>query len=171
MSAAANNTRTHVVESDYAGLRLLGTRLGVAVDHWTALDAFLRRELGAGTASLLAEPEALGNGRYDWYASIDGPVVAFRSLSAADQRRLLASAEAKLEPLRNLANEAISDGRSRERRDFGEMLRSALTVPAERLEKSLYQVGDEPVLVNWGARLDRPDAAAGASCDRVAAFA
>lgn len=143
--------KTLIATTDYEGLRLLGTRRGQAVDHWPALQGFIARELGPDAASLLAEPEKLGDDKYDWYADGEGAVQSFAALSTEDRRRLLALAEARLKPLRDLANAASNDSK---RAEFGEMLNAALSLPRERLDVSLYRVGDRPVLINWGARLN-----------------
>ncbi len=133
----------------------------MAVDRWEVLDAFIKRELNEDAARLLAEPEPLGGGRYEWYAASDQGSDVLAALPQEEQRQLLALTEVKLNQLRDLARRARDDVRNAERRDLGDMLWAALAIPAERLEQSLFRVGGEPVLTNWGARLDRPDAASG----------
>lgn len=149
------DTRQYITETDFSGLRLMGAKGRPAIDCWEELSFYVQQNAGA-PASLLAEPEALGDGRYTWFTALTGDVVPFSGLSNVDQSVLLQRASEQLSNISILANTAKNHN-DRQIKLIGDMLLAAITVSPDRLESSLYSVGGWPVLVNWGARIDSPE--------------
>ncbi len=148
--------RQYITDTSYSGLRLMGARGYTAVDTWENLDTFIRNELGDKDANLLAEPENLGGGSYSWFSAWDGQANLAKDLGPQAYEKVCHKAASSLAKLKDLA-ERSKDASDRQVRLFGEILWAAITIPEERLEHSLYCVDGNPVFVNWGARIDRPE--------------
>ncbi len=148
--------REYITDTSYIGLRLMGARGHTAVDTWDSLDTFVRNELGDSEANLLAEPENLGGGSYSWFSTWEGQCSLAKDLGSDAYAQVCNKASAGLNKLKSLA-ERSKDSKDRQVRLMGEILWAAITIPEERLEHSLYSVNGNPVFVNWGARIDRPE--------------
>lgn len=150
--------RRLVARTRFQGLRRIGFGGRHAQDSWYQLDGYLRSRLGDESADLFAEPVAGVDGSMDWYASGETDPVPLSSLPQGEQEKLLARMQ---EVYRGIEEDArrLSGHSDPSQRRLAAVLQAALSfAQAGRDEPPLYSIDGRPVLVNWGTRLDAPEA-------------
>lgn len=143
---------TLIATTGTQGLRRVATGGQPVLQSYEQIDRHLRRALGRAHAELFAEPNP-GPGGIDWYARVDGPVLPLARAEPPVQEAV----RARLGELTGaIAAHAETLGRSAQpgERQMGRMLELALEVPDER---SVWCIGERPVLVSWGFQIDEPD--------------
>lgn len=155
--------------------------LGLAGDPvWRSagqLRAAIAARLSREHADLLALPEAEPSGRtINWYAPFDGEVKRLSDLDDAERREMLDRVQRLHGEIAGLATQMEAAERSGAERNFGRLLRHALTAPGE---ETLYVVDGRPVMTFWGFTAEAalpgvffaspPPAVAGAASMRAAA--
>ncbi len=144
-----------VARSKTNELHPLGVHGQRVIDLHQQLTGLLRARLGPSHAALFAEPVSGRSGdEIVWYIDLTGRVTklseapdAERSAGEARLAELIGEIEEQIESLES-SGDAASEFNA-------ESLRQALVCP----EDSLYLVGDQPVIVNWGCRLATEDVA------------
>lgn len=150
--------RRLIARTRFQGLRRLGVAGRHAQDSWLQIDTYLRGALDVAAASLFAEPVPGADGSMHWYASGEGESIALSGLTDDEQTSLLRHLEVVHGEIDRAANDLLKSSDPSKRR-LGGMLQAALSfAQSEDGEQSLYRVNGWPVLVNWGTRLDTPDA-------------
>ncbi|SMF66242.1 hypothetical protein SAMN06265365_1263 [Tistlia consotensis] len=151
-------SRDSIVETSLVGLRPVGIDGRRTLDAWDQMVAFIEAdpELGPEHARLFAEPVAEGSDAVEWYrpAGLEGEAVPLEDLEEDRQDQTRLRARSLSEALRARAD-VLRASPKEELRRMGETLNSALLLPAER--PILYDVGGQPVLINWGTLNDLPD--------------
>jgi hypothetical protein len=134
----------------------LGVRpLGVRGDplHAVAgqLLAVIRRRLGDGPATLLAEPQLReGGDGIDWYAARGGDVRRLTELDDGARAAILDTVEQRLSAIRALGAQ-LQQAPGSEAHLIGRSLELATVRPSDDF---IYIVDDEPVIVAWGYEAD-----------------
>jgi Mg-chelatase subunit ChlD len=100
-------------------------------------------------SSFLAEPAMLDGGAHvDWYARISGTAMPLVELQGGDRATAEERLQFRLEQLRSLAD-ALPESRQKR------LLVAAASYPGP---ESIFVIGQEPVLSQWGSRSARPAA-------------
>lgn len=145
-----------VASTPQGSLRLLGTGGTYALRSHTQIRQYLRASLGEDYAQLLAEPSFdNANGRIDWLAEVDEQPVPLAQLPAEQAEALRKQLAEKRQRIGELS-EALSRREQQSAILLGELLRQALSYPNE---ESVLASGQRLVLINWGAAVDRSEAA------------
>lgn len=116
---------------------------------------------GQGTHRLFAKPvKALdeeGREAYQWMTDVSGPATSFADLDEDTQESLLRRVQVEIRELeeRLRTDETL---RAEDKRELLSALEKAFEIPDIA---ALYQVGDRPVLTQWGHLLPRWDAPQG----------
>ncbi len=136
-------------------LHPLGVRGQRVIDLHQQLAGLLRVRLGPSHAGFFAEPVTGRSGdEIVWYSDAPGAIVKLGE--AVDEART--AGESRLGALIGEIEVLIEDlaGSGDPAGEFNaESLRQALVCP----ENSIYLVGDQPVVVNWGCRLEASEQA------------
>lgn len=141
----------------------LGVRpLGVRGDplHAVAgqLLAVIRRRLGDGAATLLAEPQLReGGDGIDWYAARSGQVRRLADLDDAARAEILGTVEQRLSAIRALGGQLQQSPGS----DAGLIGRSLELATVRPSDDFIFVVDGEPVIVAWGYEADAADSLQG----------
>ncbi|WP_376963847.1 hypothetical protein ABNQ39_26085 [Azospirillum sp. A26] len=145
--------RKPIADTTLAGLRPLGVAGRRVLDSWEQIDSYLRNAPQPGLADLFAEPVAQPGGRITWFAPEGKSVKPFQELSPVEQESLRASLEARVGQVETMAA-ALLGSSNQTARLIGETLQRALSLPgdAEGIEKLLFSLDGEPVLINWGTQ-------------------
>jgi hypothetical protein len=134
------------------GVRPLGVRgdpLHAVADQ---LLAVIRRRLGDGPASLLAEPQLRESGDgIDWYAAQSGDVRRFADLSDAERTQALATVDGHLAAINGLGEQLAASQSSDEARLIGRSLQLSTRRPSDDF---IYMVDGQPVIAAWGYEPD-----------------
>ena len=139
-----------VARTQRSELHPLGVRGQRVLDLHQQLVGLLRVRLGQAHAAVFAEPVIGRSGdEIVWYSDAPGPIVRMADTDdaqrAAGEERIgafIGEIEALIEDLAGSGDPAGEFN--------AESLRQALVCP----ENSIYLVGDQPVVVNWGCRLE-----------------
>lgn len=137
-----------IASTPQGSLRLLGSGGTLALRNHAQIRQYLRASLGEEAAAVLAEPSFdNANGRIDWlsgHGEEPRPLASLEPEAAERVRQRLADFRGKVA--------ALADQLSRRPQQsallLGELLRQATSVPNE---DSVLAVGEEPLLINWGA--------------------
>ncbi len=168
-------TQGVLVRSTTTGVRPLGVRGTPLHAAHAQIRAAIRRRLGERHALLLAEPESDETGRrIDWYAGVEGVVVALDALPPERREALRADIDTLFTDIVELGTR-LEESPSDDARATGAALRLACRYPSEAW---LFAVGDQPVVVCWGYEADAtgavlppPDAAVVAAAAPVSTTA
>src|SRR5690348_3178103 len=130
--------------------------LGAAGDPvWRAapqLRAAIAQRLSREHADLLALPEVDPSGRrIDWYAPFDGEAKRLGDLSEAERAAALDKVHRLHADIEKLAQSMEAPEKSGAERNFGRLLRHALSAPGE---ETLHVVDGRPVMTFWGFAAD-----------------
>jgi Mg-chelatase subunit ChlD len=110
------------------------------------LQGLIRRHLPGVTASLLAEPRPLPDGRgWDWYTDLAGQPIPLSELSPEDQDRARKLLRDRIDSVARLADEIPRV--APQYAELADPLRRAVHYPGDDY---VYLVGDQPVLTFWG---------------------
>ncbi len=134
----------HITRTSLAGLRPVGE----AGDYsYETVSQLLRRSLGERHAALFAEPVPTQDGlSVDWVTSLLGDVQKADRLAEPQAASLKTDLQTLVQDIRDLA-ESLERKQEPGARRQAVLLRNALHLPDD---SSLYRVGDQPVLVQWG---------------------
>jgi hypothetical protein len=130
--------------------------LGTAGDPvWRAagqLRAAISHRLSREHADLLGVPEVDPTGqRIDWYAPFEGEAQRLTDLPEPERAAILDKVRRLHDDIAQLAESMTAPARSGAERNFGRLLRHALTAPGE---EALYIVDGRPVMTFWGFSTD-----------------
>ena len=150
-------SRDSLVETSLAGLRPVGVHGRRTLDSWGQIVAFIEAdpELGEAHARLFAEPVSDDWTSVEWYRPprLEGAALPLEELPPPAReslkeraRRLTAELHARAEVLRASPREDLSR--------MGELLGTALLVPED--QGVLYDIGGQPVMINWATLNDVP---------------
>ena len=129
-----------------SGVRPLGVRGEPLHNSAVQLGRIVRRRLGDGIASLLAEPQLHADGKgIDWYANWAGEVHRVVDLDPKERGEILAQVDRGLIEISQLGQSLSTVGEDTS--VIGQSLQLAARRPAESF---VFLVGDRPVVACWG---------------------
>jgi hypothetical protein len=132
--------------------RALGTAGDPAWRAAAQLRAAIAQRLSPEHADLLAVPEVDPTGRrIDWYAAFEGEARRLSELGESERATILRQAHRLHGDIAGLADAMEAPERSSAERNFGRLLRQALSAPGE---ETLHVVGGKPVVTFWGFSAD-----------------
>jgi len=157
--------RATLIATTRLGVRPLGVRGEPLHGVAGQLRAVIRRRLGEGPASLLAEPQLREDGSgIDWYADHEGPVRALADLDPARRAEVLAEVAGHLAAIEGLGRQLADEGAADEARLVGRSLQLATVRPSDDF---IWLVGERPVIVAWGYEPDQLASLTGANLPSV----
>ena len=153
---AAGDASQTLIVTTRSGVRPLGVRGAPLHSAAAQLRRVVRRRLGDGAATLLADPQLHDDGSaIDWYADTSGEVRAVVDLEPARRTAILADVDRTLESIRQLGVTLGSAGSGDDAphdtgNDTGVIGRSLQLAARRPAESFVFLVGEQPVVVCWG---------------------
>jgi len=143
-----------LMRTSLEGLRITQFDGRSALEAHQFLQRFIQQRLGSEYAAFLAEPLCDNDGVV-WYTDRAGDPVNVADLTSDQRAAIEDKALDYLQALDTLAADLEAQG-TRDEARMGAMLKAAIQTPSNT-EGLLFAVGDEPVLIGWGARDDTPN--------------